>query len=273
MFVVILLLVIVLAGALAFLAWRKRQRREMLLSSALTPREWNIVLEEVPLIRVLPDRYRHALEGKIALFIDQVEFIGCDGLEVTEEMEFAIAAQASLLLVGRDLWYDHLTTVMIYPGAFKSVQQRQDGYVVTQEETVRLGESWSRGPVILSWNDSRLGARNTEDGHNVVIHEFAHQMDDLSGETNGVPILGPGQRFEAWRAAIVEGFQAHVAQTERGRKTVLDAYGATSPEEFFAVAVETFFEKPQAMRTELPEVYSQLGALFQLQPHLWGTEG
>jgi MtfA peptidase len=106
-----------------------------------------------------------------------------------EEMRLSIAAQACLLVVNIDTWYDNLRTILVYPSAFKSKRVRYKGYVVTERETVRTGESWARGPVILSWTHAREGAANDHDGHNVVFHEFAHQIDDLSGHTDGVPNL------------------------------------------------------------------------------------
>lgn len=256
-------------GILAYRAWAHHQSRSAILDSVLTDRERRIIAQSAPLLNKLPAQHRAALEGKIALFLNQVEFIGQDGLEVTDDMALSIAAQACLLVVNTDMWYTNLTTVLVYPGAFKSVQQDRTGYVTTEREIVRSGESWLRGPVILSWQHSEYGAKNTTDGHNVVLHEFAHQIDDLSGDTNGVPVLADGQRFEDWRRAIVDAFQRHVSDTERGRNTVMDAYGATAPEEFFAVAVETFFERPDALRSDMPDVYDQLATLFKLTPHRW----
>lgn len=171
--------------------------------------------------------------------------------------------------MGTDAWYKHLTTVLIYPGAFKSVQTKQDGYVVTEEEIVRLGESWSRGPVVLSWRDAQQGGLNDSDGLNVVLHEFAHQLDDLSGQTDGAPPMAEGQSFARWAQVIVEAYDRHVANTKAGRPTIIDAYGATSHEEFFAVAVEMFFERPQALQQAEPEVYEQLSKLLSVNPAKW----
>jgi Mlc titration factor MtfA (ptsG expression regulator) len=221
------------------------------------------------LTRRLPAELRRQLEGKINLFLDQVEFIGCNGLDVTEEMRLSIAAQACLLVVNSDTWYDHLQTILIYPGAFKSRRARRNGYVVTEREVVRTGESWARGPVILSWTHARQGAANDHDGRNVVLHEFAHQIDDLSGRIDGVPNLRGDQSFAGWAKAFIEAYERHVRHVRRGRRTVVDAYGAEGPEEFFAVAVEAFFERPvQLVRAE-PAVYEQLSKFFRLEPATW----
>ncbi len=270
----ILLLLIVLvaggAGWMGYRAWTRYQHRNALIETGLTPAEWDIVMRHAPLVAKMPAALRPALAGKISLFLGQVEFIGYDELEVTDEIAFSVAAQACLLVVNTDRWYDNLTTVLIYPGAFKSLQKDHDGYVVSEEVVVRSGESWSRGPVILSWRDSHQGAMNTADRHNVVLHEFAHQLDDLSGHTDGAPLMAEGQSLQEWSHVVLDAFERHVENVERGRPTVLGAYGATNHQEFFAVAVETFFEKPKQLYAEEPLVYAQLSSLLGLSPKDWG---
>ncbi len=266
---IILFVLLVAAAAFGFRYWSKQQTRKKLLTTALSDHQRAIVAEQVPLIQKLPTELRGNLEGKINVFLHQVDFIGCDGLEVTEEMQLSIAAQACLLVVNIDSWYKHLRTILIYPGAFKSRQREDSGYVVTERETVRLGESWSRGPVVLSWAHSEQGAINDKDGQNVVLHEFAHQIDNLSGHTDGAPILNRGQSFADWEGVFIKAYETHVRNVEKGRKTVLDSYGAEAHEEFFAVAVEVFFEKPEALSQEEPAVYAQLAKLFRLDPLYW----
>lgn len=268
MFVVIVVIMIAVC-AIGFHFWSKKQTRQHLLDSALTDHEKAIIAQQVPLIKRLPAQHQGRLEGKICLFLDQVDFHGCNGLEVTEEMQLSIAAQACLLVVNSDHWYDNLSTILIYPSAFKSKQQARDGFVVSEKDIIRTGESWSRGPVVLSWAHSRQGALNSHDGHNVVLHEFAHQIDDLSGRTNGVPILSEGQTFAEWERVFLTAYDAHVHDVQRGRRTVIDPYGAEGHEEFFAVAVEVFFEKPAALKEEVPDVYDQLAKLFRLEPVEW----
>ena len=260
---------VVVASAIAYRYWTKRQARAQLLAAPLTAHQRAVIADYVPLSQRLPQDPRAGFEGKVNVFLDQVEFIGCDGLEVSEEMELSIAAQACLLVANTEAWYRHLSTVLIYPGAFKSREQHTDGFVVTERETVRLGESWARGPVVLSWAHSERGALNETDGHNVVLHEFAHQIDGLSGHTDGAPVLHKGQSYAAWEHVFVQAFERLTRDVQAGRLSVLDAYGATSYEEYFAVAVEVFFEKPEALQQEEPEVYAQLSALFQLDPVTW----
>lgn len=254
---------------LAFVWWRRAQRRARLLRTPLSPEARRIVARAVPLSQRLPDGLMCALEGRIQLFLDQVAFIGCDGLDVTEEMRLSIAAQAGLLVMGNDAWYEKLRTVLIYPGAFRSRTQSHSGYVVTEENTVRLGESWGHGRVVLSWADAEAGARDEGDGHNVVFHEFAHQLDDLSGSTNGLPLLSRGQSYADWAKAMEEGYEAHLSALERGQRTLIDRYGGTGIEEYFAVVVELFFERPAALKAEEPALYAELVKLFSLDPADW----
>ncbi|MDX1780511.1 MAG: zinc-dependent peptidase [Thalassovita sp.] len=265
-----LILLLIVFGAFGAWYWSKKQARKSLLASPLSDQQRAIVAGQVPLTRRLPSQMRGKLEGKINAFLDQIDFIGCDGLEVTEEMRLSIAAQACLLIVNSDTWYDHLRTILIYPGAFKSRQTEHHGYVVTQRETVRTGESWARGPVVLSWAHTRQGAINDRDGHNVVFHEFAHQIDDLSGHTDGIPNLDKTQSFAGWQRAFAPAYATHVQQVQAGHKTVFDAYGAEGPEEFFAVAVETFFERPAVLKHREPAVFEQLALLFRMDPSIWG---
>ncbi|MGA9434391.1 MAG: M90 family metallopeptidase [Roseobacter sp.] len=264
-----LVFVLLIFGVLGYRHWSKRQAHQSSLASNLSDQQREIIAQQVPLTRRLPSELGGKLEGKVLAFLNQVDFTGCNGLEVTEEMRLSIAAQACLLIVNSDTWYDHLHTILIYPGAFKSRQSTHSGYVVTEREVVRTGESWSRGPVILSWMHSQQGAFNDTDGHNVVLHEFAHKIDDLSGHTNGVPNLDKSQSFADWEHVFVKAYKSHVRKVQTGQKTVLDAYGAEGHEEFFAVAVELFFERPRTLKRGEPEVYEQLAMLFRLDPVTW----
>ncbi len=265
------LLSLLLLGALflAYRLWSGPARRRRLLATPLTDDQRATIDAHVPLLRKLPQDLRPALEGRINRFLDQVEFIGCNGLDVTEEMRLSIAAQACLVVVNSDQWFDTLRTILVYPDAFKSLQKRQEGYVVTEREGVRIGESWARGPIVLSWRHSDAGARDDTDGHNVILHEFAHQLDQLSGHVDGAPLLARGQSFDDWSRVFLTAFARLQKSVEAGRSSVLDAYAATSHQEFFAVAVEVFFERPHALRQEAPEVYDQIAELLRLDPARW----
>ncbi len=253
--------------------WSKRRARTELLTTPLTAAQRDIVATQVPLTKKLPPDLHDKLDGKINLFLHQVDFIGCDGLEVTEDMELSIAAQACLLVVNSDRWYTNLRTILIYPGAFKSRQQKRNGYVITEKQIVRTGESWARGPVVLSWAHSQQGALDETDGHNVVLHEFAHQIDNLSGHTDGAPPMNKGQSFAEWAQVFTEAYQRHAHKVSTGQHTLIDAYGAEGQEEFFAVVSEVFFERPAALKADEPLVYGELSTLYQLDPVTWHQGG
>lgn len=265
----IFILILVIAGAVTVRAFRKRLHRLALLQKPLSDHQWAIIHAQAPLIRRLPSSLSDAFAGKVNLFLDQVDFVGGGDLEITDEMKLSIAAQACVLIANSDAWYTSLRTVIVYPSAFKSRQARHEGFVVRESEEVRSGESWTHGPVILSWAHSRQGGLNEFDGHNVVLHEFAHQLDALSGATNAVPLLGKGQSFVEWERTILKAYEDHVEDVARGRKTVLDAYGAQDHVEFFAVSIEVFFEKPAQLQSDFPLVYEQLSKLLSLDPASW----
>lgn len=257
----------------AFLLYRwysRRQKREELLASPLDPDQRATIERLVPLVRRLPKDLRFKLEGKINLFLDQVTFHGQNGLEVNEAMRLSIAAQACLLIVNSPVWYDTVRTILIYPSAFVTHRGSHDGYIVHENRHITLGESWARGPVILSWDHALQGGLDAEDGHNVVIHEFAHQLDALTGHTNGIPILRKGQAYAGWEKAMLDAYNDHADRVERGVQTLIDPYGATNHEEFFAEAIVTFFERPRALQREEPALYAQMAELLALDPAQWG---
>jgi MtfA peptidase len=237
------------------------------------PAAWRDVLRRrVPYVRGLPADLQLQLKKHIQVFLAEKPFIGCAGLEVTEEMRVAIAAQACLLLLNRRRpgYYPNLRQILVYPGAFLVQRVHADGTGVLQDQRHALaGESWSQGQVILSWEDSLQGAAVTDDGHNLVIHEFAHQLDQENGPANGAPVLPGRKRYARWSQVLGEEFQRLQAQVERGEATLFSAYGATDPAEFFAVVSEVFFEQPQRMAPEHPALYAELCGLYRVDPLSW----
>ncbi|WOE74824.1 zinc-dependent peptidase [Alterisphingorhabdus coralli] len=268
-------LLYVLLGALligAILLYRRlswQRKRTRLLETPLTPEQRAVVAELVPIIRRLPESLRHKLEGKINLFLDQITVRGNQGLEITESMKLSIAAQACLLVVNSPAWYHPLRNVLVYPSAFRKNRNTYDGHVVHENRHIVLGESWVRGPVVLAWPDALEGGLDERDGHNVVIHEFAHQLDSLTGHTNGLPLLRKGQAYSGWQKAMLDAYHEHVNRVAGGRGTVIDPYGATNHEEFFAEAIVAFFEKPHALQRDAPALYAQLSKLLALDPVQW----
>jgi len=262
------LLVIAALLAPPWLAQRRRKR----ITERPFPESWREILHRlVPLVARLPADLRTQLERRIQVFIAEKQFTGCDGLEVTDEMRVTVAAQAALLVLNRgEAPYPNLRQILLYPGAFIVERLRPEPSGVLQEQRqVLTGESWSRGQVVLSWEDVLSGAANPDDGHNVAIHEFAHQLDQEKGYANGAPLLPRRERYERWSRVLAGEFaqlQWHVAN---GWPTLINAYGATDPAEFFAVVSEVFFEQPGAMAALHPALYAELRDLYRVDPVSW----
>ncbi|MEM7689920.1 MAG: M90 family metallopeptidase [Pseudomonadota bacterium] len=247
-----------------------RRRRARILATSLSPEQRMALDRLVPLVNRMPAHLQAKLEGKINLFLDQITVRGQNGLEVSEAMRLSIAAQACLPIVNSDVWYETLRNVLVYPSAFSTRRPSHDGQIVHERDYHMAGESWTRGPVILSWDDALEGGLDPHDGYNVVIHEFAHQLDSLTGHTNGVPILRTGQAYKGWEKAMLEAYDRHVEAVQTRSATSIDPYGATNHQEFLAEAVVTFFEKPRDLRAYEPALYEQLARLLDLDPASWG---
>jgi MtfA peptidase len=197
------------------------------------------------------------------LFLAEKQFAGTHGLEVGDAMRVSIAAQACLpvLELGLD-WYAGFTGVVVYPGDFRVRRVETDEHGVVHEWDDELaGEAMPGGPVVLSWD-----AAANDPQMNVVIHEFAHKLDMLSGAADGLPPLHVGMSREAWIAAFKEAYEGFCDAVERGRETWLDPYAAEHPSEFFAVISEAFFKDAAETRRRYPEVFAQLRLFYKQDP-------
>jgi Mlc titration factor MtfA (ptsG expression regulator) len=246
----------------------RKKRRKRLMQQSL-PTEWlKIVERNVPYYSYLPKDARSELQGLILIFLEEKEFEGCNGLKITDEIRLTIAAQACILLLGRktDI-YPTLRSILVYPhGYVAPTSYRQPDGTVVEGMQPRLGESWSRGNVVLSWDDVLQGASDIHDGHNLVFHEFAHQLDNESGAAEGAPELPRRSMYIAWARVLGREYEALISSIERNRPTLLNHYGTTNPAEFFAVATEYFFEKPIELKRLHPELYETLQSFFQQDP-------
>lgn len=238
--------------------------------------EWIGMLEEnLPLYRRLSDSLKERLHERIGRFISTVRFEGCNGLELTEEMILTVAAQACMLVLHREgTPYPKLNVVYLYPSSFSSIQTRVDAMGVVSEGRIhRLGESWKTGTIVLSWSSVEQGAEDTRDGANVTFHEFAHQLDHEDGPTDGAPGLPSRAAYRSWAHVFSENYADFIHMLQRGEKTVIDSYGATNPAEFFAVATETFFEKPRQLCRKRPDLYEELMSYYGVDPREWLANG
>ena len=247
-------------------AWR-RQR----IAGRPFPAAWrDIVRRRVPLASELPAAQQLRLKKHIQVLLADVPFIGCAGLQVNDEMRVTIAAQAAFLLLGRGGSFSNLREVLVYPGHFVVPRSEMGaGGVVHEARDVLAGQSWQRGQIIVAWDAVLDGAVDPHDGVNVVMHEFAHQLDQDTGAANGAPYVGRGALQQAWARVMNQEFGALLGRLARAEPGLIDPYAATSPAEFFAVTTELFFEKPAALAAERPELYEQLKRCYRLDPASW----
>jgi len=243
--------------------------RPVRLPSDPIPASWpGIVARRVPLAARLTPAEQERLFRVMQLFLREVAIEGVAGLEVTEEIRVTIAAQACMLLLRmRYPRYARVRHVLVYPSAFvpKTVALHPTGHIVRPDVPLR-GQAWQSGVVVLGWDEVRRDTHVGAGGGNVVLHEFAHMLDAEDGSMDGVPVFDSGTAYRTWAALLAEEFAAHVARIERDEPTVLSPYGATNRAEFFAVATETFFQRPAALRAEEPELYAILADFYKVDP-------
>ena len=264
---VTLLLVTWLLREPLFAEWRRARIRR-----APFPPEWRAILRRrVPYFRTMPADLQLQLRKRIQVLLAEKPFIGCGGLVVTDEMRVTIAAQACLLILNRrGAGFDKLRQILVYPDAFLVDKLHADGAGVLREQRQALaGESWSLGQVILSWQDTLDGAAAPDDGRNVVIHEFAHQLDQDNGPANGAPWLAGRGRRARWAKVMSSEFAALQRAVRDGVPTLFTDYGASDPAEFFAVASEVFFEQPQRLAAAHGALYRELSGLYRVNPLSW----
>jgi len=255
--------------AAPFVVPRWRLRR--VLDRPLPAEAEAVLRRNIPVYQRMSPDLRQQLRRMVVQFLHQKKFVGCEGLEVSDEMAVTIAGQACLLLLNRpSKVYPALHTILVYPSEF--VARRADvgpGGVVTPGRQSMLGESWDDGRVVLSWDNVRRGAADWTDGHNVVLHEFAHQLDSESGRANGAPYLGNPASYREWSEVLSRDFHNLRMNAMYRQHTVMDPYGATNPAEFFAVATETFFEKPYQMAEHHAELYAEFLKYYRVDPRQW----
>lgn len=248
--------------------WRARRRRE--LADAAFPAHWLELLEQRwKMYPLLPKNLQLQLQQQIQIMMADTEFYGCNGLEVTEEMRLLVLAQASLLYgnVVQNRLSD-FPNVLLYPDAFINESPRTNEFgLVTNERHVLLGESWEQGKVILAWADIEKNLSHLN-GHNLVIHEYAHQIDGYDGSMNGTPPLTGLAGFDDWPVVMQTAYD-QICQRVNAGDYSFEPYATTNPAEFFAVICEYFFTLPHFLADRFPEVYRLLAELYRLDPLQW----
>lgn len=256
-----------------------RQRRRRKLLEDPFPEVWDTIIRgNVAVDARLAPEERQLLRVLTRVFIRETDFEAGPGIAISDQIRVTIAAQACVLLLGtaqnplRDDVFQNVKSVIVYPGGYVAPHQRMlpDGSMTYAQ--ANLGEAWPRGPVIVSWRDSLLGARGMLDGRNLVLHEFAHKLDMIDGAIDGTPPLPPlptlpGNRAHTcWKEVMTDAYNRLREDAAARRRGVIDFYGATNPAEFFATATEAFFERPLRMREEQPRLYGVLMCAYKQDP-------
>jgi Mlc titration factor MtfA (ptsG expression regulator) len=266
-----LILIAAVAAGLALAFGLPTWRLKRVLARPLDAQWQAILSRNIPVVSRMSGDLQHQLHKLVQQFLHQKKFVGCAGLEVDDEMRLTIAGQACLLLLNRRTRvYPALHTILVYPSAFMVPRKEVDeAGVVTEARQDLLGESWGDGRVILAWDHVQRGSGDWTDGQNVVLHEFAHQLDSESGSNNGAPYLGSQDNYRNWSAVLSRDFASLQVDAMYRQQSVMDHYGATSPAEFFAVATETFFEKPWQMAERHGALFSELFKYYRVDPRAW----
>jgi Mlc titration factor MtfA (ptsG expression regulator) len=246
----------------------RERRRRRLRAMPLSEAAWRTIDARVPYVKALGEADRAELGGTIQVLLAEKRFEGCGGLAITDEVRLVIAAQAAVLLLHRETdYYPKLRSVLVYPSTYAAptTTVQPDGTVVEGTQA-RLGESWHGGALVLSWSDVVAGAADPRDGRNVVLHEFAHRLDGEGGPMDGAPTLGDRAHYRAWARVLGDEYAELTRDLHDGHASLIDAYGATNPPEFFAVVTETFFERPAALKKKHPELYAALAGFNRQDP-------
>jgi Mlc titration factor MtfA (ptsG expression regulator) len=248
-----------------------RYRLNRALAQAFPPAYLKIIRKHIPAYVYMPTPLQMQLKHHIKQFLHQKTFVGCAGLIVTDEMRIVIAAKACLLLLNRpSTVYEKLTQILIYPSAFLVPQKQHDANGLVSETTdVLAGQSWSDGRVILAWDEVLKNRQQMEEGHDVILHEFAHQLDSEDGVHDGTPVLGLRSAYAVWSKVMQMEFESLRISAQQGELTLIDPYGAQNPAEFFAVVTEAFYMRSEALAHYHPALFQLLKNYYKVDPREW----
>lgn len=253
-----------------------KSRRRARLRGQRAPKVWRVILERnLPVFNRLTKEDQNELLGHVQVFVAEKHFEGAGGIDINDEIKVTIAGQACLLLLHRNTdYYPELTSIIVYPTGYIADEERHIGGGIWQEGGEhRLGHTGERlGALVLAWDAVRHGAAEPSDGTNLVLHEFAHQLDFENRSGDGTPALQTAGDYRAWARVMSHEFEALRDALEAGDDTFLDDYGATNPAEFFAVITEAFFERPRALRRNHPALFMQLQRFYQQDPTSYSLE-
>ncbi|WP_069132658.1 M90 family metallopeptidase [Rhodohalobacter halophilus] len=244
--------------------------RKWVKSQPLSAERQRILQQKVPLFRKLPGHYKERLQEHLKILLHEKYFEGCGGLQLTEDMKVIVGAYASVLILEETAdYYGDLQSILIYPDDYVApVNQETEGGFIEEGFENRKGEYWQAGVIVLSWQDieSQLFGEERGSGLNLIIHEFSHFLDDRYGLTAGIDLDGKTLRDDEWTNIIAKAYR-DLRFTRKS--SFLDRYGAENPAEFFSVATELFFERPERLLQENKKLYTLLEKFYRLDPIRW----
>jgi hypothetical protein len=249
--------------------WLQNRRRRAILGHPFPPAWLGVLSRNVRLYAGLSADEQVKVRDYLRVFVAEKNWEGCGGLAMTDEIRVTIAAHVAILVLGfPEQYFDRVLSILVYPTAYVAQGKvYSESGVVLEGDSAREGETWYRGPIVLAWSDVLTGGRNQRHGSNVVLHEFAHQLDMLNGRNvDGTPPLDSDEQYRRWTRIFDEHYRRLVQDCQHGQPTLLDCYGATSPAEFFAVASEMFFMRPQAFEDRHPALYSLFCDFYRQKP-------
>lgn len=250
--------------------WRRRGEQRALARRPISDALWQQTLAQLPFLATRSTHDLERLRRMASLFLDRKEFSGAGGFVVADAIALSVAAQACLpvLELGLDPYDGFVGIVMHADAVVAGREVVDDAGVVHHYDEVLAGEAMEGGPLMLSWADVQGGddREAAASAYNVVIHEFAHVLDMRDGQADGVPLLPSAQARQAWLAVLGPEYDRFCERVVCGYDTVLDAYAAEAPEEFFAVASEAFFVTPRELKEEQPALYRLLAWYYRQDP-------
>jgi Mlc titration factor MtfA (ptsG expression regulator) len=253
-----------------FFRWLTRRKRQKRAAQPF-PSDWvHVLRHNLRLYGTLEAEEQARVREYVQVFVAEKHWEGCGGLEMSDEVRVTVAAQVAILVLGfpEPEYFDHVLSILVYPQAYVAQGRTvAPAGIVLEGDSARQGEAWYRGPVVLSWPDVLAGGRQTSGAHNLIFHEFAHQLDMLNGRVaDGAPPISTEAQQRRWAEVMNAHYAELVAACEHGHAALLDCYGATSVSEFFAVVTETFFQRPAALQHQHPALYEILRDYYRQDP-------
>jgi len=253
----------------------KKRRRQQLLDEPL-PSEWRQIIERnVAVVSLLSTAERARLVDAVKIIVAERPFVGSGGMVITDEVKVTIVAQAALLLLGEEGYYfDRVPTIFVYPHfqTTKAFHNLQSAHLVEEGVAVE-GQVLEQGEIRLAWDEVLYGGQDPTDGENVVLHEFAHHLDRLDGDVDGIPPLAESDLRRRWPEVFDRELAALRHDLRAGREAFLHEEAADSRAELFAYSTECFFEQPLDLEGFHPELYECLRAFYRIDPRAWFQDG